>query len=99
MKLLVNTIQLLVILGIIYPLFLLWDKNNVEHFCREIKPGMTKLALIYKADHAPVKFIKPIDEDRKGYWNAYVVTYSPFSSYNCEIKGLGSSVGNAWIEE
>jgi hypothetical protein len=99
MKLLVNIIQVLIIAAIVYPLFLLWDKNNVEHFCHEVKAGITKQALIYKTDHAPIKFTKPTDKDDKGYWSAKVVTYSPFSDYHCKIRGLGDTVASAWIEE
>ena len=99
MKLLVNVIQVLIIVAIIYPFFLLWDKNNVEHFCEQVEQGSTKKALIYKSEHAPVKFIKPTDDNKNGYWTAYVATYSPFSDYSCVIKGMGSSVGSVWIEE
>lgn len=99
MKLLVNIIQVLVVMAMVYPLFLFWDKNNVEHFCREVTVGMSKQALIYKTDHAPIKFIKPAGEDRRGYWTASVVTYSPFSDYHCKVKGLGNTVASAWIEE
>jgi hypothetical protein len=99
MKFLVNLVQVVVVTAMIYPFFLMWDKNNVDHFCDLIEPGITKLELIYKTDHAPVKFIKPSMEDNKGRWSATVETFSPFSDYHCQIRGIGSTVAEAWIVE
>ena len=62
MKLLVWAIQLLVIAAIIYPIFYLWDINNVGQFCRKVEKGTLKSELIALADKNMIKITAPMDE-------------------------------------
>ena len=97
MKILVNAIQLLIALAIIYPIFNLWDENNVEQFCRVVKSGMSSDTFFDLADKSWVKIIKP--NDMSGRWKVSIVTYSPYSDYRCEVKGLGKIISKSWIVE
>jgi len=97
MKLLVGAVQLLIISAIIYPMFYVWDTTQVEQFCDVVETGMSKQELIQLADTNLVKITSPSDDGSSGKWRSSVVTYSPFSSYSCEVVGLGDRVSSAWI--
>lgn len=99
MKILVNGIQLLVILALIYPFFIFWEKSNVDEFCEKAKVGTHQQQLQQIADEMHVKLIPPSEKDKRGYWTAYGVTHSPISSYSCQLRGLGNKVAEARIEE
>jgi len=99
MKLLVWAIQLLVIAAIIYPIFYLWDINNVGQFCRKVEKGTLKSELIALADKNMIKITAPMDEGVLGKWRASADTWSPLTSTTCEIIGQGSRVSDAWIKE
>jgi len=99
MKILVDTVQMLVIAAMIYPVFYLWDINKVDEFCSEVEAGTTKQVFLQIADEPLIKLIEPKDDERPGRWTSSVVTWSPFSSYSCEVRGYGSVVSSAWIEE
>jgi len=99
MKMLTKAIEILLVCAIIYPLFYLWDKNNVEQFCRVVEKGIIKQELIQLADENNVKLTAPVDEGVLGKWNASVIPWSPFTSYSCEIEGFGDRASEAWIEK
>jgi len=98
-KLLVWTIQLLVISAIIYPMFYLWDTNNVEQFCKLLDKGAKKQELMQLADENSVKIIAPVDVGILGKWRASAVAWSPLTSTTCDIVGQGNRVSDAWIKE
>jgi len=97
MKSLVDAIQLLIIAAIIYPMFYVWDTTQVDQFCEVVETGMSKQEFIQLADTNLVKITSPTDDGLSGKWHSSVVTYSPFSSYSCEVVGLGNKVSSAWI--
>ena len=99
MKMLVKGIEILVICAIIYPLFYLWDKNNVDQFCRLVEKGTLKQELMLLADDNNVKITAPVDEGVLGEWHASAIPWSPFTSYSCEIDGFGDRASEAWIEK
>jgi len=97
MKYLVDAVQLLVISAIIYPMFYLWDTNQVNQFCQGVETGMTKEVLFQLADNNQVKITDPKDDGLVGKWRSSIITYSPFSNYSCEVAGRGNRVSDAWI--
>jgi len=99
MKMLVKAIEILVVCAIIYPMFYLWDKNNVEMFCQLVEKGTIKQKFIQLADENNVKIIAPVDEGVLGKWHASAIPWSPFTSYSCEIEGFGDRASEAWIEK
>lgn len=97
MKLLVDAVQVLVVAAIIYPMFYVWDTTKVDQFCDVVEAGMSKHEFVQLADSNLVKITSPEDDALSGKWRSSVVTYSPFSSYSCEVVGLGNKVSSAWI--
>ncbi|PCJ32894.1 MAG: hypothetical protein COA90_01275 [Gammaproteobacteria bacterium] len=93
MKWLVEGIQVLIITVMIYPLFYIWDTSQVEQFCRDVEAGMNKQEFIQLIDDKSVKATQLLD--MSGHWYSAVVTRSPFSSYHCEIAGVGDVVASA----
>ncbi len=99
MKVLVDAIQMLVVVALIYPMFYLWDKNNVNQFCSELEVGISKQVFLQIADDKIIKIVNADKVGDVGKWNSSIVTWSPFTNYSCEVKGFGGLVSRAWIKE
>ncbi|NOQ93864.1 MAG: hypothetical protein GQ547_04420 [Methylophaga sp.] len=97
MKILVDSIQMLVVAAMIYPMFYLWDINKVDQFCSEIETGISQQTFLQIADEQSIKIVG--GSGGKGKWNSSAVTWSPFTNYSCKVRGYGGLVSNAWIEE
>ncbi|MFW5450952.1 MAG: hypothetical protein ACKE9I_05080 [Methylophagaceae bacterium] len=93
MKQLVNLIQLIVVVGLVYPVFHMWDADKVEQFCKIIEPSMEKEYFLELADEANVKMIGPTDYTIiGGKWQATVIGRSAFSTESCLIKGTANKI-------
>jgi len=99
MKLFVDTVQMLLVVALVYPAFYLWDINKVDHFCSDIESGITKQAFIQTAQEQSVKIIDPNYAADLGKWNVTAVTWSPFSKHSCVVSGYAGLVSNARIGE
>ena len=100
MKSVVNVVQLIIVVAIIFPIFYIWDTDNVDRICQSIGNGMTKQDFIKLAVDSPIKLLGPIavdDEVVGGKWQASIVTYWPFTDYMCLVKGIGNTVSTARI--
>jgi hypothetical protein len=100
MKRLVNGIQYLVILIIIYPIYYVWQTDKVTDFCELIEGGMTKQQMVQLAEQTNVKLIGPEDISLEGgKWVAKVEPGAFISAEECIIKGAGSKVATARLFE
>lgn len=94
MKAVVNIVQLCVIAVIFSPAYYLWDRDQVDHFCEELKIGMTKQSMINLASEYFITLDGPVNKSIEGgKWQA-LVSPSISSDHTCEIKGIGSKVLN-----
>jgi len=96
MKLLVNLVQFIIVIAIVYPILSFWDRDRVEKFCRTVESGMSRQEFLNQADKSWMKIVKP--NDMEGQWKIKVVTYSPYNNIQCVVNGLGNRVGEAWME-
>lgn len=93
MKRLVNGIQYLVVLVIIYPIYYVWQIDKVTNFCEQIDGGMTKEQMVQLGEEANVKMTGPNDISLEGgKWLAIVEPGAYISGENCLIKGTGSKI-------
>ena len=97
MKIVVNMFQMMVVMAMLYPAYYIWDRDQVDNFCEELKTGMSKQVLLSLADERNVSMLGPIDEDIEGgKWQASV-SPAVSSSHTCVIKGVGSTIATAKI--
>ena len=100
MKTIVNIIQILVAVAIVFPVFHVWDTNNVAQLCRVVEPTMSKAKLLQLVDEHNVKIIGPRDVSTVGgKWQASIVSRSPFASKSCLVKGTGKLTAAARMVE
>lgn len=92
MKIIVNLFQMMAIVAMLYPAYYIWDRDQVDNFCEELKVGMSKQGLLSLADSRNIKMVGPVNENIEGgKWQASV-SPSVSSSHTCVIKGIGSTV-------
>jgi hypothetical protein len=100
MKRLVNGIQYLVVLIIIYPIYYVWQTDKVTDFCELIEGGMTKQQMVRLAEQENVKLIGPEDISLEGgKWMATVEPGALISAEGCTIQGTGSKVATVRLFE
>lgn len=100
MKFLVNVIQLMIIVAIIFPIFHIWDTDKVAQLCKNTHAGMSKSAFIELAHNSGAKITGPIDDELAGgKWTAIASSHSPFAKEFCEIKGTSKTVATAKMIE
>ena len=97
MKVLVNLFQMMAVVGMLYPAYYIWDRDQVDNFCEELKVGMSKQGLLTLADNRSVTMLGPVNENIEGgKWQASV-SPAVSSSHTCVIKGIGSTVATVNI--
>jgi hypothetical protein len=100
MKVLVNLIQLIVVVAIVFPVFYIWDTDKVENLCKRLEPGMEKAEFMQLTDDLGVRLEGPTFEGLEGgKWHARVITYTPFIEHSCLIKGAGKKVAVAKLSD
>jgi len=100
MKSLVNSIQYLVVLVLLYPIYYVWQTDKVTDFCELIDGGMTKQRMIELGEQAGINMIGPEDISLEGgKWRATVQPGKFISADVCIIKGTGNKVATAQIFE
>ena len=100
MKSLVNSIQYLVVLVLLYPIYYVWQTDKVIDFCELIESGMTKQRMVQLGEQASIKMIGPEDMSLEGgKWLATVEPGAFISSDICVIKGTGNKVATAGLFE
>lgn len=100
MKQLVNSLQYLVILVIIYPIYYVWQTDKVTNFCEQIEGGMSKEQFLRLSEQENVYINGPADESLVGgQWRASVMPGMFISSDECVIKGAGNTVATARLYE
>lgn len=96
MKFLVNLIQVVIVVAIIFPIFHIWDTDKVVQLCRNTHAGMSKRAFIELAHNSGAKITGPNDDDLTGgQWTAIASSHSPLAKEFCEIKGTSNTVATA----
>ena len=100
MKQLVNSLQYLVVLIILYPIYYVWQTDKVTDFCEQIGSGMLKQQMVQLAEQENVKLSGPNDISLEGgKWVATVKPGALISAEECIIKGAGSTVATAQLFE
>ena len=100
MKQLVNSLQYLVIMVIIYPIYYVWQTDKVTNFCEQVQGGMSKEQFVRLSEQANVHMSGPEDESLLGgQWRASVTPGMFISSDECVIKGAGNTVATARLYE
>lgn len=100
MKRLVNSIQYLVILVIIYPIYYVWQTDKVTDFCELIDGGMTKQRMVDLGQQSNVNMIGPKDISLEGgKWQAMIQPGKFISADVCIVKGTGNKVATARLYE
>ena len=98
MKQLVNSIQYLVVLVLIYPIYYVWQTDKVTDFCELIDGGMTKQRMVQLAEQASMNMIGPEDISLEGgKWLATIEPGAFISSEVCIIKGTSNKVATAFL--
>lgn len=94
-KILVNFIHILLITGMIYPVYIIWNNDQTNNFCTELKLNMTKEKMFNLAKQQNIKLnLEPLDELK---WQASAKISTSLSDYYCQISGLGDRVASAKI--
>lgn len=99
MKLLVNAVQLLIVIAIIFPILSLWEKDRVDKFCKKIEPGMTQQTYLDLIEQEFVNLEELVGEEViGGNWHATVTTFLP-TDYRCLTEGHSKLVKTTAIVE
>ncbi len=93
MKMFVNFIQIMLIAGMVYPVYAMWTNDQLSSFCVELQSNMTMQNLLALADQKNIKIYLANVDDMK--WLATASTPASFSNYSCQIKGMGNKVASA----
>jgi hypothetical protein len=100
MKQLVNGLQYLIVLIIIYPIYYVWQVEKVVDFCEQIDSGMSKQQLVALAEQENVYLDGPNDMSMVGgKWIAVVKPGKFVSADECVIKGAGKTIATARLFE
>ena len=100
MKQLVNSLQYLVVLIILYPIYYVWQVDKVADFCEQIDSGMSKQQLVVLGEQENVYMDGPKDISMVGgKWTAIVKPGKFVSADECVIKGAGKTVATARLFE
>lgn len=100
MKQLVNSVQYLVILVLVYPIYYVWETDKVTNFCEQVEGGMSKEQFMLLSEQENVNLNGPEDESLiGGKWRASVAPGMFISSDECVIKGAGNTVATARLYE
>lgn len=89
----VNLVQLMLVAGMVYPVYAMWNNEQLSDFCVELKSNMTKQQLLKLADQKNIRLNLDNVDDLK--WYATASTPASFSDYSCQIKGMGNRVASA----
>jgi hypothetical protein len=95
MKIFVNFIQVLLIAGMVYPVYAMWNNEQLSNFCDELKSNMTKQNLLDLADQKNIKLNLNLSNVEGMKWQATATTPASFSDYSCKITGIGDKVASA----
>jgi hypothetical protein len=99
-KQLVNSVQYLVVLVMLYPIYYVWQTSKVVDFCEQVESGMSKQQLIALSEQANVHIDGPEDDSLVGgKWRAIVKPGKFISAEECVIKGAGKTVATARLFE
>jgi len=98
MKFIVNLMQLLIIAGLIYPFFYLWETDKIEKLCDGFAIGMPAEDIIAKVDKYFLKWHeKPSADSSK--WHLQIISRASFAGLSCDIKGMGKKMSSARMVE
>tara|TARA_R110001583_G_scaffold60577_3_gene179830 strand:- start:4406 stop:4702 length:297 start_codon:yes stop_codon:yes gene_type:complete len=92
MKTFVNLIQIMLVAGMVYPVYAMWNNDQLNNFCDELKPNMTKQTLLDLAGQKNIRL--KLDNVDDITWQATANTPASFSNYSCLIKGMGNRVAS-----
>jgi|GEM_PF-1399133 len=95
MKIFVNLLQIMLIAGMVYPVYAMWNNDQLSNFCVELKSNMTKQNLLDMADQKNIKINLDLDNIDELKWQASASVPASFSSYSCQISGMGNRVASA----
>jgi len=99
-KQLVNSLQYLVVLVLLYPIYYVWQTSKVSDFCEQIETGMSKQQLVALSEQENVYMDGPEDISLVGgKWRAIVKPGKFISAEECIIKGAGKTVATAHLFE
>lgn len=93
MKIFVNFVQIMLIAGMVYPVYAMWNNDQLSNFCVELQPNMTMQNLLDLAEQKNIKIYLANVDDMK--WQATASSPTSFSEYSCQIKGMGNKVASA----
>lgn len=93
MKMFVNLIQVLLITGMVYPVYAMWNNDQINNYCVELKSTMTKQKMLDLAEQKNIRLnFERIDELK---WRASASGSASFSDYSCQINGMGDRLASA----
>lgn len=95
MKIVVNFIQIILIMGMLYPVYAMWNNDRISRFCVDLKANMTKQSLLDLAEQKNIKVSLEHINDLK--WRTTASLSANFSNYSCQIRGLGDRVASSKI--
>lgn len=93
MKMFVNFIQIMLVAGMVYPVYAMWSNEQVNSFCVELKSNMTKKNLLDLANQKNIKI--NLDNINDVQWQVRASAPISFSDYSCQIRGMGDRVATA----
>lgn len=94
-KILVNFIHILLITGMIYPVYIIWNNDQTNNFCTELKLNMTKEKMFNLAKQQNIKLnFEPLEALK---WQASAKIATSFSNDYCQINGMGDRIASAKI--
>jgi len=89
----VNLIQIMLVAGMVYPVYAMWNNDQLSKLCVEIKPNMTKQHFLDMVDNRSIKInLDNIDELK---WQAKISVPASLSDYSCQVRGVGERVASA----
>jgi hypothetical protein len=93
MKIFVNFIQILLITGMVYPVYAMWNNDQINNYCADLKSMTTKQKMLDLAEQKNIKVkFERIDEL---LWRATATRSTSFSDYSCQINGMGERLASA----
>lgn len=90
---LVRLLQYSIIVMMIYPLYYIWETDNIKSACQQIKPGMSYNNTMLILDSYGLSFSRVNGDYAQGEkWKGLIESKASFNGYACEIRGFGNQI-------
>lgn len=98
MNVLVKLLQFSIVLGMIYPVYYLWETDRIKSVCQQIEPGLSYDDIVLNLQQSGLKLKQMRGDYTQGEkWQALIESHASFRGYGCEVRGVGKQIAGSRI--